>query len=362
LKQILEQFITRSKKKTITLQELQSAVRLKGGNRQWERDGSYESFARAINELVYRQVLREIKAAGFNGMQPPLPLRYRIVGKKPQTPDEIFGFKSKMDLSFYLDRPEEFSRHRNVLQSIDEFLLSFACDAPGVTDTVNERSLALAGDEKFLLSAEGQALLRNTGLSLSDLFCYRVAEPFFYSQFETPANKESITALVIENKDTHHTICRLLKLKKLTLVPAPDLAIYGEGNKITKSWHFLESLPSLAGAQVELKYFGDLDPEGFRIYGRLERVLKEEGGSLKNPAKLDLAPAEAFYRLLIKTGRSRPMELGTRNLSWKDAADICRRLLPGCAAQIIELWQSGRMIPQEALSASRLAEVGEVRL
>lgn len=362
MKQLLEQVIADSKRKTLTLQELQSAVRLKCGYREWERDGSYESFARAIKDLVSGQVLREVKAAGLNGMQPPLALRYRVVGKKSQTPVEIFGFKSKMDLSYYLQHPEEFAKQRSVLQSIDEFLFTFACNAPGINDTVNERSLALTGDEKFLLSAEGQALLRNTGLNLAELFCYRVAEPFFYSQFEKSADNEIRTALVIENKDTHHTICRLLQLQKLTLVPAPHLAIYGEGNKITNSWHFLESLPFLATKRVELKYFGDLDPEGFRIYRRLEKGIKEEGGALKNLAKLDLSPAGAFYRLLIKTGRSRPMEPGTRERHWNDAADICRRLLPDCAAQIIELWQSGRMIPQEALSASRLAEVGEVRL
>ena len=132
-----------------------------------------------MNKLVEEGLLVPVKASGYNGRIPPLAVRYRRTAKPVRRPPELFQFRSRMDLSYFTRKPQEFYRYRDLLQAIDRYLVKTAQKKPLVWDTLNERSFQLTGDEKFLDSAEGAALLRRIQVNHADLHCYPVSEPFY---------------------------------------------------------------------------------------------------------------------------------------------------------------------------------------
>jgi hypothetical protein len=131
----------------------------------WDAAGGYEAFAAAINNLVEEKVLRPVKNSGLNGLSPTLALRYRKLpqpeGDNSAIKEEILSiYCSHMDLSSFLNSPKDYDRHRDILMAIDHFLIEVENNPPVVWDTVNERSFALTGDEKYLLSSKGSKLLK----------------------------------------------------------------------------------------------------------------------------------------------------------------------------------------------------------
>jgi len=349
-------------RKTISSRDLENKVIALMGESAWERAGAYETFAHEITRLVQEGELVPLKASGLNGRVPPLAAKYRLKRNK-QYSSKIFSFQSSIDLSYFHRHPEQLETYQQVLQNIDKYLLATSNKEPAVWDTVNERSLALAGDEKFLSSAEGTALLSKIKVTLTDLHCYKVAEPFFYRQFKNAGASPEINGLIIENKDTFASISRLLERSLLRFSPALDLIIYGEGNKITKSWSFLESIPWVSGKTVNLYYFGDLDPEGFKIYFRLtSKVNHYDSGSAPAKAVLHLELAEPLYALLMKQGMARPLPKPVVETDVSIMSVSCMNFSPALRTSILQLWLQGKMIPQEALSASRLAAVGVIEL
>lgn len=328
---------------------------------------SYALFARAMEGLVEQGLLAPVRASGHNGRTPPLAVRYRRIVRPVSPPLEMFQFRSRMDLSYYARRPREFYRRRGELEAIDRYLLESGRDKPAVWDTLNERSFQLSGDEKFLASAEGAALLARIRIRLADLHCYHVAEPFFYQLLSGEGDQTGpVNALIVENKDSFHTLCRLLKQGGLVLNPPISLAIYGEGNKISGSWPFLSEIPGLAGRAIRAYYYGDLDPMGLMILRRLQEAVQRAAGTEAGPGSevarsLQLLPAQGLYRCLLHQGRHRELKGASPGPGWCPGA-LWARFAPDLRQAIEELWEGGGMIPQEALSASRLAALKEIAL
>ena len=281
--EFLKSFLEKHPRKIISCGELeQQAVSLMG-ELAWEQAGGYECFAVSVQALVTENILSPVKSSGYNGRVPPLAAKYRLKKKTGVTPPEIFSFQSAVDLSYFHSHPEDFYRYYEMLRAIDLYLVENAGKGPEVWDTVNERSLFLTGDEKFLLSAEGGKLLNKINITLEDLHCYKVAEPFFYRLLaDNVHHAGEIYGLVIENKDTFETFSRLQGEGYLCLSPFPHIIIYGEGNKITRSWIFLETIPWIRGKAVRLFYFGDLDPEGINIFCRLQEAVDRYNIERKN--------------------------------------------------------------------------------
>lgn len=366
MEKVLQGILEKSPRQILSSLDLEQRVqgRLSAvGRGAW----SYVHFARAMDGLVERGLLAPVRASGYNGRIPPLAVRYRRTARPVSPPPEMFQFRSRMDLSYFARRPREFYRCRGELEAIDKYLLEFGRDKPPVWDTLNERSFQLTGDEKFLASAKGAALLGRIRIGLADLHCYHVAEPFFYQLLESEGDQAGpVNVLIIENKDSFHTICRLLKQGFLLLIPPISLAIYGQGNKITGSWPFLSEIPGLAGKTIRAYYYGDLDPMGLTILGRLQKAVQraarmEEGPGLEVAHLLQILPAQGLYRFLLKQGRYRELKgMGPDSAKCLDVH--WGRFAPDLRRAIEELWEGGRMIPQEALSASRLAALKEIAL
>ncbi len=362
MQEYLQKVIAGFPHKTISCRDLESEVISLIGISAWERAGAYETFAHATTRLVQGGELVPIKSSGLNGRVPPLAARYRLK-KSRQYSSEIFSFQSSIDLSYFHRHPEQLEAYHQILQNIDEYLLATSNTVPALWDTVNERSLALTGDEKFFSSSPGAALLSKINLTLKDLHCYKVAEPFFYRQCSNAGASGEINGLIIENKDTFESISRLQERSLLRFSPVLDLIIYGEGNKITKSWSFLESIPWASGKTVKLYYFGDLDPEGFKIYRRLfSKVNHYDNDGTPATVVPQIEPAEPLYALLMKQGIARPLHKPVDDTDIRVMNISCMNFSPALRTSILELWMKNKMIPQEALSASRLAAIGVIEL
>ncbi len=363
LQKILEKSSRRIISSLVLEQKVQARLKAAGRDRDtW----SYGSFVRAMAKLVERGLLAPVKASGYNGRRPPLAVRYRRAVKPSHRPPEIFQFRSQMDLSYFARKNEEFYRYQDILQTMDRYLVEVAREKPLVWDTLNERSFQLAGDEKFLASPGGVALLHRIRISHEDLYCRPVSEPFFYRLLDSGVGwKEPVNVLVVENKDSFHTLYRLLEEGSLALRPPVDLVVYGEGNKICGSWPFFHEIPGLVGKQIRVYYYGDLDPMGLIIFCRWQKIIQrcvaERGDWYDLAASLQILPAQGLYRYLLQQGRGRDSKVQSP-IPADYEVPLWAQFVPGLRRSIEELWAGGRMIPQEALSASRLAAIKEIIL
>lgn len=365
LEEVLQKILEKSSRRIISSLVLEQKVQ--AGLKATGRDvWSYGSFARAMAKLVERGLLAPVKAPGYNGRRPPLAVRYRRAVKPLHRPPEIFQFRSQMDLSYFARKHEEFYRYQDILQAMDRYLVEVAREKPLVWDTLNERSFQLAGDEKFLASPAGAALLSRIRISHEDLHCHPVSEPFFYRLLDSGVGrKEPVSVLVVENKDSFHTLYCLLEEGFLVLYPPIDLVVYGEGNKICGSWPFFYGIPGLVDKQIRVYYYGDLDPMGLIIFYRWQKIIQrrvaERGDWHDLAASLQILPAQGLYRCLLQQGRGRES-----NVEGSIPADyevpLWAQFAPVLRRSIKELWAGGRMIPQEALSASRLTALKEIVL
>lgn len=323
--------------------------------------GGYEAFAQALSTLVAAGVLRPVKAAGDNGRRPPLYLRYRKVetsaqDHSPLIKELLTTYRSSLNLSYFLSHPEQYPPVREIVRAMDAYLLASEASPPEIWDTVNERSFQLSGDEKFLASSAGSKLLTRLGLSCSDLHCQPAPEPFFYWSSGQTSRDRFTYGLIIENKDTFHSWQQLLSRGKLAVDPPIQLLIYGEGKKILHSWPFIyECLQP--GDKARLFYFGDLDPEGIAIAAKLITA-----GTDQEYDRVTFYPAEPLYRQLLATGCSRLLKRDQSRIKKKTLLPFFVPCAAGLSDQVFALWEQGRIIPQEALPASRWAALGEVRL
>ncbi|HHW42430.1 hypothetical protein GFC01_11170 [Desulfofundulus thermobenzoicus] len=331
--------------------------------RDWENAGGYQALARAINQLVQEGLLRPVKAAGENGRRPPLALRYRRLSPSLEdyswaVQEMLTTYQSGMSLAYFLDHPQEYVPVRQILKSIDSYLVEKAGCPPLVWDTVNERSFWLTGDEKFLASTSGKQLLKRLKLTLEDLHCLPAPEPFFYWSTGLPARDGNVFCLVVENKDTFFSFKTLLAAGKLVTVPAVHFLIYGEGKKILHSWPFIFECVA-SNIQPTFFYFGDLDPQGVAICAGLMAAV---AGGQEGARPFPVLPAEPLYLQLLETGRSRPLTSDQSRVNPQEMQSFFQCCSPDLGERIQRLWEDGLVVPQEALAASILAARGEVCL
>ena len=126
--------------------------------------------------------------------------------------------------------------------------------------------------EKMLDTQVGKSILRVNNLE-EILNFYLTPEPFFDYILN---QKENMTILIIENKDTWYTlrkIARNNKLKSLNILGLEiDGIIYGEGNKITKHNALEDYEKEMLNSKVNFVYWGDLDFTGIDIFERVKRA------------------------------------------------------------------------------------------
>lgn len=331
--------------KFITETELQKITR--------ERD--YLLFHRGIEEMIESGLLSPVKASGSNGRIPSLFNKYRII--KPREDygeymESIRRLNPHLNISTYLQRPELYKKHREIVERLSRYLWY---EAPLLDEPMSrkERSFSIWGREKLLDEqyALVREVLRFNGLGEDFLNYYDTPEPFFeYVHSQIPA----MSVLVIENKDTWFSFRKLMQATGKNLIAgiAVDLLLYGEGNKITKK-SALEDyatgmLRSQEGQTIRFMYFGDLDLEGIRLFFRTRDA---------NPS-LSIQPFAPLYRLMLELARGRAMPKSPDKRGMPAAVEDFAELLGGDQVQVIsDLLAEGRYIPQEIINYQVLTDI-----
>lgn len=358
----------KSKIKTIETRKLLEKIELDLGSERFDLQGGYGFFVIKIERLVRDSRLEAVKNSGKNGMNPPLFNKYRIVsaaqglGEKDYK-NEVLSLHPFIKKEFYLKNMKQYEVDRELVGRLNLFLQKRKQgELSGARYTMNERSFQIFNDEKFL-DRHGTGFLKKVGLNLDLLNCYRTYEAFFYLSLD---GKRMGNALIIENKDTFMSIVRAWNRKQAsfireqnTLIQKQDslvekqdslvekqealinknnivLLIYGEGNKITKSFEFMDELRQ--DFQIDhFFYYGDLDYPGIDIYQRLAKAFPESV----------IEPHTGLYQQLIESVETPP---AARNESKHVIETFLGFFEQETRIEMIRILTGRQYIPQEGLS------------
>lgn len=232
---------------------------------------------------------------------------------------------------------------RNEMTKNDKVLENFIINSKNsVNVSVNERSLQLFGDEKFLASSEGKKLLNKHKLTYFHLKCYETPEPFLYYINNNSINNN---VLIVENKDTWFTMKKILMENKTILGENFKYLIYGQGRKIQKSFFYIEELESKCIFNVnKIYYFGDIDSSGIDIFYKLKNKYQ----------KYFIRPFSLGYEFLIKNkDKKRIKNTNTIKLSYYKLNDF-RFLNKNDLFYIYDICNANYIIPQEILNYEEL--------
>ncbi|MFO7886801.1 MAG: DUF2220 family protein [Eubacteriales bacterium] len=322
-------------KKTFEISQMEIKVERKFRN--YIHIGGYEYFFNIINSLVKEGHIVPVKSSGYNGRAKPLYKRYRRVDKKENLDYlkvDILSLHPLINNNRYINNLEKFNRDKEYIKDLDDYLKNK--NNLKYRFTANERSYEIFNDEKFLLSKRGENILRYLNIELEDLNCYKTDESFFYIL----EKKDKTTALIIENKDTYTTLYKLFIEKEgLDLFNYKiNLLIYGEGKKIINSFKYVEDIVETNSIEIVL-YFGDIDPEGLRIYEKLyEKYLN-----------YSIIPFEEMYDLLIEKSKDLKKIKNSQRSYLENI--FTKKLSNKTGDKIMDIVLNKKYIPQEALNS-----------
>ncbi|MGO4532449.1 Wadjet anti-phage system protein JetD domain-containing protein [Paenibacillus sp. 2TAF8] len=332
IKQAIKEHLSRMKKATITLEELEMLfVSMKADAHR---------FAEVVVELEKEEVMKSVKSAGRTIKQPSLSYRYRV--NRPvimkqhnrQLQQYRLNIHSAIQLDSYFGLPEQqFEADRPWIDRIDQFLKTEGL--PLSTVPAPERSYQLTGNEKWITDLGGAALLKRLGLW--DLLCiHPVSDPLMLAvnpSMLTEALPLRCIHLVVENKTTFQALLPLLPSSVFNTL------IYGCGNKITGNLDMFRLQYPVPHREHRFFYFGDLDYEGIRIWYEANK-------------QQVMIPALPFYEACLE----QPYVLGKNNQRRVDQAieAFVSFFNPQKQAQIKYCLQAGGYYPQETLSSQQL--------
>lgn len=289
----IEKFLLelKKKRKRFLLEDLENyIIDSYKGNSQYLANGGYLKLANLLNKFKDMGLIRPIKASKYNGLNPPLKLRWEII-----IPEERFTWdKSLMmqlsdllDFTYYNNNPSyQTELEWEYIENIYHFLKNRS-NRPWAS--LEERSLELFYDEKYLVdrkeTSKGKyGILQRLKVSYDDLKMKKYGEMFLYWNRGTQDIKNVI---ILENHSTFFSYKRRAEEGKDIFGFKPDILIYGGGNKIENSFAFIDELAD--PSKIKALYFGDVDSEGFGIYSRLKARYN----------KIDINLQKQAYRELI---------------------------------------------------------------
>jgi hypothetical protein len=326
-------------KKKINSNDLELQLRKLLDN-YFEMDG-YMLFHRAIETLQAEGQLIPIQNNQYNGRNPSLPLFYWVSIKNQEDKWdrlEMMKLGDQFDFSYYERHPE--------WQTIDEWIriqnvytfLKSSHDRETVS--VEERSLELFGDEKFLLDSDsfpdGKGLLTRIGKTEEQLKMVKYGEPFVFWMKQGIEIKDIQRIVIVENLSFFHTSIKLMEGNKLDY--EPELIIYGEGMKIERNFSFFFQM--FPAKNYLFYYVGDIDAEG---YGILIRLIEKYPDSC-------IQPALKIYRKMLECldQKNEQKRSQTQNIKYRDL--FFQWFTQEEQVLLNQLWQENKRIAQEVLT------------
>lgn len=354
MKEIIKTYLSQQEKKRIPTKAIEAHLLETLGKKVYWDKGGYPALAESLEALVEESLLRPIKAWKTNGLKPALYHGYQIIEKSKLEREEmkkiLTSFHPAIDTASFIAHYEEYERYAPYLLALDRFLKENHDLKNTPPLTVNERSFQIFFHEKWLASREGSLFLNRISMTYQDLHCYPTYEPFFFFQKRTI--KRRVVALIIENKDTFYSLKRLFQQGFSSFGGEPfNLLIFGEGNKITRSFSYYNELEQFQDLPASFWYFGDLDPEGIRIWYRLKERMEE-----------DIRPFPLFYQCLIdrQKRKGRSPTTSQRPLPEQVEKKFLSFFPLAYQREIQSLFQRGEILPQEGLHYLFLEELAHV--
>ncbi|MCK9444109.1 MAG: DUF2220 domain-containing protein [Tissierellaceae bacterium] len=343
--------LRKKNRKRFNLLDLEGyVINILKGESNYLKKGGYISFSKSLVHLRDRGVIKEIKSSDYNGLNPPLKLKWELMEDRVKPnwdKSRILKYSDLLDLTYYINNPlYQTEMEWAYVENIYEFLK--------LRDTrewasLEERSLELFYDEKFLTkrkeSLKGKyGILKRLKLSHEDLKMKRYGEMFIYWNRGT---KEIKNVIILENHSTFFSYKRIAEKGKAIYGFHPDLLIYGEGKKIESSFSFMEEIADML--KVKVLYFGDIDSEGFGIYARLRERYKDVDIGLQSDAYVDLV--SLCHRDYPSNQRQNPLYLDCFLEEMESVLSKFQR------DKLVDIWDKGYRIPQELINYEYLLRV-----
>jgi len=328
-----------SHRKRFYLNDLKNYIIKKvNGVEAYSKIEGYKTLYKLLKDKEKADEIRAIKSSSLNDRNPPLKKRWELVKDKKEKWDkrEIFCLSSKLDLSYYLKRPD--LQNTKLLEKLKKVYLFLKEKDEREWASREERSLELFDDEKFLSRKEGRRFLRRLKLSLADLKAEKYSQMFVYWKNNIKIKK----VLILENHSIFISCKRALSDDIPLFSFSPDTLIYGSGKHIVKSLSFLKEIADIN--EVEIYYVGDIDPAGFSIYHFLKEKYED----------FNLQLFKEFYREMIKRG-NKGYEIKTEQNKNKVVLDTILKEFKvkkdkNFRETIKYLWENNLRIPQEVIT------------
>ena len=324
-------------RKRFYISELKKYIidKLKGVN-TYSDFGGYQALYNLIKSKESEGEVRAIKSSPYNERNPSLKTRWQLNEQSEQKWDSrtIFKLSARLDLQYYLKRPE--LQTNKLLRKISKVYNFLEQKEEREWASKEERALELFGDEKFFNNKEGKQFLSRSKLSLSDLKAEKYSQMFVYWKKKLSIKR----VLILENHSTFIACKRALEDDFSILSLKPDTLIYGSGKHIIKSIRFLEEITDIF--EVEIFYAGDLDPSGLFIYHSLR----------KRYPKYKMKLFTEFYEKMIdRKGKGYPIVKDqNKNLEVLNFVTKEVNISEDMALKIKNLWNNNMRIPQEVIT------------
>ncbi|BBF42836.1 hypothetical Cytosolic protein [Lachnospiraceae bacterium KM106-2] len=323
-------------KKIITLDEIQECYGIE----------KYEELVDLIGQLIKSNQLKAVKGK-LNGKSKPLALKYRIISPKKEKVsyerELLITINPRLNIDHYKKHVKQYEKDREMIFRLNSYLSNHA-ELLDTKISVKERSYEIFGEEKYL-DKHGKIVLKNLGLSLTDLNVYKSTEPLVY---ESQNDSYPQNLLIMENRDTYYSIRRALRMGHKTILGQRiDTVIYGEGKVIYQSLSDIDNCVEqyLKSLDNKIYYFGDLDYEGIGIF---EGLAAEYGKKYQFYLLKD-----AYLKMIEKALKSEnPLPKMKEGQAYQAGTEFFKYFTKKEQMQICNILEGGSYIPQEILNIS----------
>ena len=351
IKRFLSELEIRNKKR-FNLEELENyLLDSYKGNTNYLANGGYVELYNQIDNFKNNDYIKEIRSSDYNRLNPPLRTRWEIISIKEEgswDKSKILQFSDRLDFSYYVNNPTyQTDLEWEFIENIYNFLLS---SEDRQWASVEERCLELFYDEKFILNRgdtpKGKyGILKRLKLEYDDLKMKRYGEMFIYWNRGT---KDIKKVIILENHSTFFAYKNAAETMGNIFGFRPDAIIFGEGKKIENSFSFIGEISDKK--ELEVLYFGDIDPEGFGIYNRLKDRYPDFHIKLQY---------DAYLHLLDSCKRDYPQKAQNKDILYLNYfLDEMEDYLDNEKINKLQyIWDNDFRIPQELINYEYLLKV-----
>lgn len=307
----------------------------------------YEVQYQYILRLIEEGKIKPVKSSPKNGKKPSLYTMYWLVEEKPNYDFEkeelLYHTDTRIKVDYYLRHLDNYVKERSYVRRLNDYLQEHK-DSLAMSVSLNERSFAIWGEEKFLSEGAGHTILKHCGIEEEFLNCYFTAEPFAYYASHREAPQK---ILILENKDPFFGMRKhLLEGNTQILGTSIGTLIYGGGKKVISSFKefSISAEPYMKADGNELLYFGDLDYEGIGIY---EKLVKTMGSSY------ELHPFIPAYQAMLEKAQDISLLSSTKERQNRNIKNIFfSHFEKDIVAQMKNILEKDLYIPQEILNVT----------